>query len=165
MLRTTLKMIFSICTLRFQIFKYCPNHTSMEISYIQLSDDAYTSHDPYDCFCAPGSRLSNSTFIVRRRFTETLPAPAAAGSYQGSMTWTSAPEATPEQRYGSCRTCLSPAWKTRKDPLQRCACLLQNIISGLTSWRYLDNLSTSSLRTVIDSLIHSFKFCYNVLVW
>ncbi len=31
----TLKMIFSIfrcfCTLRFQIFKYCPNHTSMEI--------------------------------------------------------------------------------------------------------------------------------------
>ncbi len=32
---TTLKMIFSIfrffCTLRFQIYKYCPNHTSMEI--------------------------------------------------------------------------------------------------------------------------------------
>ncbi len=47
---TTLKMIFSIfwffCTLRFQIFKYCPiitNHTSMEILFIQLSDDAYIS--------------------------------------------------------------------------------------------------------------------------
>ncbi len=41
---TTLKVIFSIfrcfCSLRFQIFKYCPNHTSMEISFIQLSDDA-----------------------------------------------------------------------------------------------------------------------------
>ncbi len=43
---TTLKMIFSIfrffCTLIFQIFKYCPiitNHTSMEILFIQLSDD------------------------------------------------------------------------------------------------------------------------------
>ncbi len=47
---TTLKMIFSIfrlfCSLRFQIFKYCPiitNHTSMEILFIQLSDDAYIS--------------------------------------------------------------------------------------------------------------------------
>ncbi len=44
---TTLKMIFSIfrffCSLRFQIYKYCPiitNHTSMEIWFIQLSDDA-----------------------------------------------------------------------------------------------------------------------------
>ncbi len=44
---TTLKMIFSIfrffCILRFQIYKYCPiitNHTSMEILFIQLSDDA-----------------------------------------------------------------------------------------------------------------------------
>ncbi len=41
---TTLKMIFSIfryfCTLRFQIYKYCPNHTSMEILFIQISDDA-----------------------------------------------------------------------------------------------------------------------------
>ncbi len=43
-------MIFSIfrffCTLRFQIFKYCPiitNHTSMEILFIQLSDDVYIS--------------------------------------------------------------------------------------------------------------------------
>ncbi len=27
------------CTLRFQIFKYCPNHTSMEILFIQRSDD------------------------------------------------------------------------------------------------------------------------------
>ncbi len=47
---TTLKMIFSIfrflCTLRFQIYKYCPiitNHTSMEILFIQLSDDVYIS--------------------------------------------------------------------------------------------------------------------------
>ncbi len=47
---TTLKMIFSIfwlfCTLRFQIFKYCPiitNHASMEILFIQHSDDAYIS--------------------------------------------------------------------------------------------------------------------------
>ncbi len=43
-------MIFSIlwffCTLRFQIYKYCPiitNHTSMERSFIQLSDDVYIS--------------------------------------------------------------------------------------------------------------------------
>ncbi len=45
MLRTTLKIIFSIfrffCTLRFQIFKNCPNHTSMEILFIQLSNDAW----------------------------------------------------------------------------------------------------------------------------
>ncbi len=44
---TTLKMIFSIfrfvCTLRFQIYKYCPNHTSMEIWFIQLSGDAWIS--------------------------------------------------------------------------------------------------------------------------
>ncbi len=44
---TTLKMIFSIfrffCTLRFQIYKYCPNHTSMEILFIQLSDYTYIS--------------------------------------------------------------------------------------------------------------------------
>ncbi len=40
---TTLKMIFSIfrffCTLRFQIYKYCPiitNHTSMERLFIQI---------------------------------------------------------------------------------------------------------------------------------
>ncbi len=42
---TTLKMIFSIftffCTFRFQIFKYCPNHTSMERLLIRLSDDIY----------------------------------------------------------------------------------------------------------------------------
>ncbi len=34
---------FFFCTLRFQIFKYCPSHTSMEILFIQLSDDAYIS--------------------------------------------------------------------------------------------------------------------------
>jgi len=42
--RTTLKMIFSIfrCFWHPQIpdfFKYSPNHTSMEILFIQLSDD------------------------------------------------------------------------------------------------------------------------------
>ncbi len=53
---TTLKMIFLIfrffCTLRFQIFKYCPiitNHTSMERLFIQI--------DPYGWFCAPGSHM------------------------------------------------------------------------------------------------------------
>ncbi len=47
---TNLKVIFSIfrffCTLRFQIYKYCPiitNHTSMESLFIQLSDDVYIS--------------------------------------------------------------------------------------------------------------------------
>ncbi len=42
-------MIFSIfrffCTLRFQIYKYCPiitNHTSMERLFIQLPDDPFT---------------------------------------------------------------------------------------------------------------------------
>ncbi len=50
---TTLKMILSIfrffCTLRFQIYKYCPiitDHTSMEILFIQLSDDVYISISP-----------------------------------------------------------------------------------------------------------------------
>ncbi len=61
---TTLKMIFSIfrffCTLRFQIYKYCPNHTSMEILFIQLSDDVYISVSqnwPVYWFCAPGSHM------------------------------------------------------------------------------------------------------------
>ncbi len=51
---TTLKVIFSIfrffCTLRFQIYKYCPiitNHTSMQRLFIQLSDDAYISISEY----------------------------------------------------------------------------------------------------------------------
>ncbi len=48
---TTLKMIFSIfrffCSLRFQIFKYCPNHTSIESWF----------NWPYDWFCAPGSQM------------------------------------------------------------------------------------------------------------
>ncbi len=59
---TTLKAIFSIfrffCSLRFQIYKYCPNHTSME-SYIQRSDDVYISISKnvpvWLFFCAPGS--------------------------------------------------------------------------------------------------------------
>ncbi len=57
-------MIFSIfrffCTLRFQIFKYCPNHTSMKM--LLFSDQMkHTSQFrkmcPYDWFCAPGSRI------------------------------------------------------------------------------------------------------------
>ncbi len=67
---TTLKMIFSIfrcfCTPRFQIFKYCPNHTTMEILFIQLSDETmaiihrswsntYTLSQ-LNCFCGNGSR-------------------------------------------------------------------------------------------------------------
>ncbi len=50
---TTLKLIFSIfrffCTLRFQIYKYCPiitNHTSME-SYVFSLYMMYTSHKVY----------------------------------------------------------------------------------------------------------------------
>ncbi len=60
---TTLKMIFSIfrffCTLRFQIYKYCPiitNHTSME-SYLFIFQMLYKSLDPYAWFCAPGSHM------------------------------------------------------------------------------------------------------------
>jgi len=64
-LRTTLKMIFSIfislCTLRFQIFTYCPNHTSMEIWFIQRSDHAWIT---YNWFCAPGSHMYNSTSVI-----------------------------------------------------------------------------------------------------
>ncbi len=56
-------MIFSIfrffCTLRFQIFKYCPNHTSMErlfmYTFINLNKKKMV---PYDWFCAPGSHHS-----------------------------------------------------------------------------------------------------------
>ncbi len=48
------KMIFSIfrffCTLRFQIFKHCPNHTSIESSFIQRSD-AIKKMDLHDWFC------------------------------------------------------------------------------------------------------------------
>ncbi len=63
---TTLKMIFSIfrffCTLRFQIYKYCliiTNHTSMEILFIQLSDDVYmyiSKNEHKDWICGPGSQ-------------------------------------------------------------------------------------------------------------
>ncbi len=61
---TTLNMIFSIfrffCTLRFQIFKYCPNHTSMEILFIQLQmmhKSQFKEMHPNDWFCAPGSHF------------------------------------------------------------------------------------------------------------
>ncbi len=65
---TTLKMIFSIfrffCTLRFQIYKYCPiitNHTSMEILFISF--DVHKL-DPYDWFCGPGSNFSIGTILT-----------------------------------------------------------------------------------------------------
>ncbi len=77
---TTLKMIFSIfrffCSLRFQIYKYCPiiiNHTSMEILFIQMM---YTSQskemDPYDWFCGPGSHIYIQFLILS--FYTSLPA-------------------------------------------------------------------------------------------
>ncbi len=72
---TTLKEIFSIlwffCTLRFQIYKYCPiitNHTSMEILFIQLSDDVFAKFHKiysYDWFCAPGSRICVCTVHIQ----------------------------------------------------------------------------------------------------
>ncbi len=47
-------------TLRLHIFKCCPNHTSMEL-YLFSLQMIYTSQfhniDPYDWFCAPGSRI------------------------------------------------------------------------------------------------------------
>ncbi len=64
---TTLKVIFSIfrffCTLRFQIYKYCPiitNHTSMEnclFSFQMMHKSQFQKIDPYDWFCGPGSHL------------------------------------------------------------------------------------------------------------
>ncbi len=60
---TTLKMIFSIfrffCTLRFQIYKYCPiitNHTSME-SFQMMHKSQFHKMACYDWFCAPGSHI------------------------------------------------------------------------------------------------------------
>ncbi len=59
----TLKVIFSIfrffCSLRFQIFKYCPiitNHTSME-SYQMMHKSQFWKIVPYDWFCGPGSHI------------------------------------------------------------------------------------------------------------
>ncbi len=64
---TTLKMIFSIfrffCTLRFQIYKYCPNHTSME-SYL-FSFQLFENWT-YDWFCAPGSHTVPPQQVKRR---------------------------------------------------------------------------------------------------
>ncbi len=64
---TTLKVIFSIfrffCTLRFQIYKYCPiitNHTSMEsylFNFQIMHKSQFCKTDPYDWFCAPGSHI------------------------------------------------------------------------------------------------------------
>ncbi len=64
---TTLKVIFAIfrffCTLRFQIYKYCPiitNHTSMEsylFSFQMMHTSQFHKTDPYDWFCGPGSHL------------------------------------------------------------------------------------------------------------
>ncbi len=69
---TTLKMIFSIfwffCTLRFQIYKYCPiitNHTSMEsylFSFQMMHKSQFWKIDPYDWFCAPGSHMLSREF-------------------------------------------------------------------------------------------------------
>ncbi len=69
---TTLKVIFSIfwffCTLRFQIFKYCPiitNHTSMEsylFSFQMMHTSQFHKIDPYDWFCAPGSQTFYAGF-------------------------------------------------------------------------------------------------------
>ncbi len=76
---TTLKMIFSIfrffCTLRFQIFKYCPiitNHTSMEsylFSFWMIHKSQFWEIDPYDWFCAPGSHMgkkSNCLYLFEK---------------------------------------------------------------------------------------------------
>ncbi len=71
---TTLKMIFSIfrffCTLRFQIFKYCPiitTHTSVERWLIQMTCKShFQKTDPYDWSCAPGSCV---IWDVPRTFT------------------------------------------------------------------------------------------------
>ncbi len=62
---TTLKMIFSIfrffCTLRFQIFKYCPiitNHNKWKyylFSFQMTYKSKIPKMDPYDWFCCPGS--------------------------------------------------------------------------------------------------------------
>ncbi len=61
---TTLKVIFSIfrffCTLRFQIYKYCPiitNHTSMESYLFMMYKSQFWKIDPHDWFCAPGSQM------------------------------------------------------------------------------------------------------------
>ncbi len=58
-------MIFSIfrffCTLRFQIYKYCPiitNHTSMEIYLFSFQMLRFKMY-PYDWFCGPGSRITH----------------------------------------------------------------------------------------------------------
>ncbi len=67
---TTLKMIFSIfrffCTLRFQIYKYCPiitNHTSMERLFIQLSDDQLKKVPLWLVLC---TRVTYSNYIKKR---------------------------------------------------------------------------------------------------
>ncbi len=71
---TTLKMIFSIfrffCTLRFQIYKYCPiitNHTSMEnylFSFQMMHKSQFQITDPYDWFCAPVCSIVQEFSVV-----------------------------------------------------------------------------------------------------
>ncbi len=78
-------LIFSIfrffCILRFQFFKYCPNHTSMEILFIQMM---HNSHDPYDWLCAAGSRVYKQSVCclsgVRWRVTSAGIRPDSGGS-------------------------------------------------------------------------------------
>ncbi len=77
---TTLKMIFSIfrffCTLRFQIYKYCPiitNHTSMEILFTQLSDDVQIWNvKNEDLWLVLWSRVTNMILTVLGTFTCTI---------------------------------------------------------------------------------------------
>ncbi len=61
---TNLKVIFSIfrffCTLRFQIYKYCPiitNHTSIQSLFITQ----FYKIDPYDWFCGSGLHIKLTT--------------------------------------------------------------------------------------------------------
>ncbi len=46
-----------------QIFKYCPNHTSMEILFIQMMNTSqFHKNDHYDCFLC-----SRVTYYVQKR--------------------------------------------------------------------------------------------------
>ncbi len=67
---TTLKVIFSIfrffCTLRFQIYKYCPNHTSMEILFTPLTDSKMTG------FMLQGHICSSHDSVLCKYFNASL---------------------------------------------------------------------------------------------
>ncbi len=86
---TTLKVIFSIfrffCSLRFQIYKYCPiitNHTSMEILFIQLSDDVYISiSQNWPLWLVLWSRVTYVKYVWRASSNQTR----ATGSLRASV--------------------------------------------------------------------------------